>query len=100
MNATTIGGLPVFDPRGAVEAASMSMAPRLAQLAGKRLAILDNTKWNGNKLLRGIRDRLLEQVEFGAVNYYRKQSFSMNAAPAIIDTIVADNDLVLTAIGD
>jgi hypothetical protein len=37
---------------------------------------------------------------FATVNYYRKQSFSLNAAPELIDEIAAHNDVVLTAIGD
>ncbi|MSQ21387.1 MAG: hypothetical protein EXR39_18050 [Betaproteobacteria bacterium] len=93
-------GMRVFDPRGGVVAAAMHCAPRAKELAGKRLAILDNTKWNANKLLRGTRDKLVAQEQFGSVTYYRKESFSSNAAPALIDEIVANNDVVLTAIGD
>ena len=43
----------VFDPRGRVEAERVSQAPRVAALEGLRLGILDNTKWNANRLLRG-----------------------------------------------
>jgi hypothetical protein len=37
---------------------------------------------------------------FAVVNHYRKESFSKDADAALIETIAADNDLVLTAIGD
>lgn len=94
------GDHPVYDPRGIVETSPVSRAPRVSALTGKRLAILDNTKWNGNKLLRGVRDRLSEQFGFSAVNYYKKESFSTNASPELINEIAANNDLVLTAIGD
>jgi hypothetical protein len=94
------GSMRVYDPRGIVAAAAMHCAPRATTLAGKRLAILDNTKWNANKLLRGTRDKLIAQEQFKSVTYYRKESFSLNAAPALIDEIVANNDIVLTAIGD
>lgn len=90
----------VYDPRGRVEAEPRPMAARATALAGKRLAVLDNTKWNGNKLLRGVRDRLAAEHGFAAVHYYRKESFSKNAAPELIEEIARDNDLVLTAIGD
>jgi hypothetical protein len=92
--------IPVYDPRGVVEVAPMTPAPRVKGLAGLRLALLDNTKWNANKLLRGVRDRLAAKHAFAAVNYYRKQSFSSSAAPALIAEIAAGNDIVLTAIGD
>jgi hypothetical protein len=92
--------IPVYDPRGTVEASPLATAPRVKTLAGLRLGLLDNTKWNANKLLRGMRDRLAEKHGFGAVNYYRKESFSLAAAPELIAEIVAANDIVITAIGD
>jgi len=90
----------VFDPRGRVEAERVQPAPRVAALSGLRLGVLDNTKWNGNKLLRKTAARLDEHFHFTAVNYYRKESFSKAADPALIARIAAENDIVLTAIGD
>ena len=92
--------IPVYDPRGVVEAAPLSTAPRVTTLAGLRLALLDNTKWNANKLLRGLRDRLARKHALGAVNYYRKESFAAAAAPELLAEIAAQNDIILTAIGD
>ena len=91
---------PVYDPRGVVDARSVTTAPRVKKLAGLRLGLLDNTKWNASKLLRGVRDRLAEKHAFSAVNYYRKESFALRAAPALIAEIAASNDIVVTAIGD
>ena len=92
--------LAVFDPRGRVEAERVQPAPRVTALAGLRLGVLDNTKWNGNKLLRKTAARLDEHFGFAAINYYRKESFSKAADPALIAQIAAENDIVLTAIGD
>jgi hypothetical protein len=89
-----------YDPRGLVEADSLAAAARAPTLKGKRVAILDNTKWNAGKLLRNIRDGLSKEAGIAAITYYRKHSFSMNAATALLDEIAADNDLVITAIGD
>jgi hypothetical protein len=93
-------GLAVFDPRGVVEAARVNPAPRVAGLAGLRLGVLDNTKWNGNRLLRKTAARLDQRFHLAAVNYYRKESFSKYADPALLAEIAADNDIILTAIGD
>jgi hypothetical protein len=90
----------VFDPCGVVEAEAVTLARRLPELNGLRLGVLDNTKWNAGRLLRKTVARLEEQARFAAVNYYRKESFSKDADPALIETIAADNDIVLTAIGD
>jgi len=92
--------LRVFDPRGDVRMQQRAIAPRLATLDGKRLAILDNTKWNGNKLLRKLRDRLQAGHRLANVNYYTKESFSKFAAPEILYPIRRNNDFVLTAIAD
>ena len=90
----------VFDPRGVVETEALALSPRAARLDGLGLGVLDNTKWNANRLLRKTTARLAEEFSFAAVNYYRKESFSMDADPALLDTIAAENDIVLTAIGD
>jgi hypothetical protein len=90
----------VFDPRGRVEAELVYPAPRVTTLGGKRLGILDNTKWNAGRLLRKTAGRLGEYHEFSAVNYYRKESFSKPADPSLVEKIAAENDIVLTAIGD
>ena len=91
----------IFDPRGEVDAASRPLAPRKASLEGLRLGILDNSKWNANKLLRGAAVALSDEIGFAAVNYYVKtHGFSTDAPVELIERIVAENDVVLTAIGD
>ncbi len=89
-----------YDPRGIVEAGVLAAATRATSLKGKRLAILDNTKWNAGKLLRDIQAQLTASAGLSTITYYRKHSFSMNAASALLDEITANNDLVITAIGD
>lgn len=94
------GQIPVFDPRGRVDAEARTLSPRVKTLNGLRLGILDNTKWNANKVLRLVRDELMQQYQFESVNYYRKESFSRFAAPELVKEIAANNDILLTAIGD
>ncbi|MEM0990985.1 MAG: UGSC family (seleno)protein [Pseudomonadota bacterium] len=91
----------IFDPRGVVDTDSRPLAARKPALAGLRLGILDNSKWNANKLLRGAAAALSDQIELGAVNYYVKtHGFSTDAPAEMIRQIAAENDIVLTAIGD
>lgn len=94
------GAVPVYDPRGMVEADALPLAPRPGSLAGLRLAVLDNTKWNARRLLEETVRLLEEKAAFAAVNLYRKESFSLAAAPELLAEIAAENDLVLTAVGD
>jgi hypothetical protein len=90
----------LFDPSGLVDQDRTPVAPRKTRLEGLRLGILDNSKWNANKLLRCASAALSEDIKFAAVNYYVKQSFSKDAAPELIEQIARENDIVLTAIGD
>lgn len=99
MHANT-QALEIFDPRGVIRSLSVPTSARRRALAGLRLGILDNSKWNANKLLRGAVTALGEDVEFARVNYYVKDSFSKDASPELIAQIAAENDVVLTAIGD
>ena len=92
--------IPVYDPRGVVEATPLALAPRVKKIEGMRLALLDNTKWNANRLLRRATEQLVAEHRFAAVTYYRKESFSRAAAATLLDEIAAANDVVLTAIGD
>lgn len=90
----------VFDPRGAINFENVPVSARKKSLGKLRLGILDNSKWNANKLLRGAAQALGEDIDFAAVNYYVKHSFSKDAAPELIAKIAEENDVVLTAIGD
>jgi hypothetical protein len=100
MKVTDSNSLLVFDPRGVVESANIPITARVKKLDGLRLAILDNPKWNANKILRASTAVLEKTVKFAKVNYYVKHSFSKDAAPELIAEIAANNDIVLTAIGD
>ena len=93
-------GQVVFDPRGIVEVEARSLAARRKSLAGLRLGVLDNTKWNAGRLLRETVALLGEAHGFGEVTFYKKESFSKVAAPELIEELAAHNDLVLTAVGD
>ena len=48
----------IFDPRGIVDLDSRPLAKRKELLDGLRLGILDNSKWNANKLLRAAAEGL------------------------------------------
>ena len=90
----------VYDPRGVVEAEPRSIAPRLEDGSAIRLGVLDNTKWNARKLLQATVAELESGGAIGEVRYYKKETFSKNAAPDLIRQIAQENDGALTAVGD
>jgi len=91
---------PLYDPRGEVHAEKREIASRKLPLAGLRVGVLDNTKWNGWKLLERTMQLLSEDTAFASVTRYKKESFSVNAEPELIARIAAENDIALTGIGD
>lgn len=93
-------GNVVYDPRGTVTAEPRALAARLPALDGVRLGVLDNTKWNASKLLRRAVGELEGGKKLAEVRFYAKESFSRPAEAALLDRIAAENDAVLTAIGD
>ncbi len=93
-------GYAVYDPRGEVHVEHREPAPRVTSLAGLRVGILDNTKWNGKQLLERTMALLGETNTFASVNRYKKESFSVNAEPELIARIAAENDVALIGIGD
>ena len=97
---TLPGGLVAFDPRGVVEADTHPLSPRPARLVGQRLGVLDNSKWNANRLLAATTALLAHQVDFAAVTHYKKDSFSRNAAAELLEQLTQESDVALVAIGD
>lgn len=99
-------GLPIVPPtpekvaamvRALGERQSMPLAARPASIAGLRVGVLDNGKWNAGRLL----DRTIELLpEAGGFRRYKKDGFSHSATPELIARIAAENDLALVAIGD
>jgi hypothetical protein len=102
MSSSTLpSGETVYDPRGVVDAVEMSLAPRPERLAGARVGVLDNSKWNAGALLRHTVHVLEASVgEFAEVRFYKKDSFSSYAPPEMLREIAEQTDVVLTAIGD
>jgi hypothetical protein len=89
-----------YDPRGIVEAEPRALSPRLGDLRGLRLGVLDNAKMKAGKLLTYTTEILNEEFGFTQVNTYVKRGFSYTATPEMIEQIAAGNDVVITAIGD
>jgi len=78
-----------------------SLQQRLrSEIEGLRVGMLDNAKMKARKLLDGTTDILRRDHGLAAVNYYLKEGFSYVATPEMIAEIAANNDVVITAIGD
>ena len=77
----------------------IGLAPRLATLAGKRLALLDNNNVNARELLHAFAERLQRDYGIGEIRAWRKPT---SAAPAPFMDEIRQwmPDLLFSASGD
>jgi hypothetical protein len=100
MSEITLRGAVAYDPRGTVDVTPVPAAARVASVGGLRLGVLDNSKWNANRLLTATVAALGGEERFSSVRVWKKDSFSRDAPPELLDEIRAGSDIVLVAIGD
>lgn len=60
-------GIRLYDPTAAPKVTAAALAPRLADLAGKRIGILDNSKANAGTLMLAVAKILQETYGAGEI---------------------------------
>jgi len=101
MRTDTVQKLVLVNPvNGAVCATDTTLARRLAELPGKRLGLLDNSKNNAGRILDMVASIL--HTRYGLSNMVRhcKPSASKPVDPAVIDAWTALCDLAIVGVGD
>lgn len=76
------------------------LAPRLATLQGRRLALLDNGKVNAGAILVAVGKRLQAEHGVAEVRAWKKRHAGETGAGIIPDLLKWKPDLALTALGD
>ena len=64
------------------------------------LGLLDNNKWNAQRLLRQLEIDLRARFDVKDVVYRRKPYFSRPAFPDMIEELATGADVVVTALAD
>lgn len=90
-------GVLLYDPTAEPRASAVSLAPRLAGLAGARAGILDNRKANAGALMLAIVERLRQQHGVGAVVKREKEIAGAPAPDIVADLRQCDFVLVGSA---
>jgi hypothetical protein len=90
----------VFDPTIEAKEQAVVFVPRPDSLRNLRIGLVENTKYNSDKLLLKIA-AILEQ-EYGASSHIlqHKHNSSVPAHQEVIDTIKANCDVVIAGVGD
>ena len=93
--------IEILDPTTEAAASqSIAWAPRPTARAGKRVALIQTTKFNSDQLLRRIGDIL--KTEYGVAEWtmYHKHNASVPAHAEIIEEVKKSADVMIAGIGD
>ena len=91
--------LPWIDPTAGGGKAKIATAPRPMDLAGKVVGLLDNTKEQGDVILKTIGDALRERHGAARVVTMRKEHYSKPAVDTLIDELANEVDVAIAAVG-
>lgn len=98
---TTTRTIRLVDPTGGDHAPrTFALAPRLQDLRGKRLGLLNNSKSGSEAILRGIADILDREFAWAEVFHITKHSASLPPKPEVVEALHRRADVVITGVGD
>src|SRR2546428_6208112 len=92
--------IELLDPTAEVATQTIAYVDRPASLEGKRVGLIENTKFNSDRLLAKIGDVL--KAEYGVAEWrmFRKHNASVPAHEEIIQEIRRSCDVMVAGIGD
>ena len=92
--------IEVLDPTVEATTQSLTWAPRPSTLGGKRVALIENTKYNSDRLLQKIGDLLVQEYGAAETRMFRKRNASVPAHEEIIEEVRRTCDVMVAGIGD
>ncbi len=92
--------MEILDPTTEAVTQTIAWAPRPTSLSGKRVALIDNTKFNSDNLLVRIGNILKQEYGVAECRMYRKHNASVPAHPEIVAQMEQWADVVVAGIGD
>ncbi|HEV8438516.1 MAG TPA: hypothetical protein VGT40_10510 [Methylomirabilota bacterium] len=90
----------IFDPTAPPASRPVALAPRPAALAGLRVGLVENTKFNADTLLLKLAARLGREHGITVGHMARKRSPSHEVDEATIAKLAAGCHFVISGIGD
>jgi hypothetical protein len=92
--------MQLFDPTSKPVERALRLAPRPPGLAGLRLGLVDNTKFNSSTLLVKVAERLARRHGARVTITTRKRSPSHSIEEGEVRALRSQADLVVSGIGD
>ena len=92
--------IEIFDPTTEAATQSIAYAPRPTALQGKRVALIENTKFNSDRLLEKIGDILKKEHGVAEWKIFRKHNSGVPAHQEIIAEVKSGFDVMVAGVGD
>jgi len=92
--------IEILDPTSEPGPQAIAYAPRPATLQGKRIGLVENTKFNSDRLLARIGEILKSEYGIAEWKMYRKHNASVPAHAEIIEEVKTSADVMVAGIGD
>ncbi|MGH7277925.1 MAG: UGSC family (seleno)protein [Candidatus Rokuibacteriota bacterium] len=92
--------MEILDPTTEAATQTIAFVPRPHSLQGMRVGLIENTKFNSDKLLEKIGAILTAEYGAAETRMWRKHNSSVPAHQAIIDELTTSCDVMVAGIGD
>ncbi len=92
--------IELLDPTTEAGPQTIAWAPRPSSLEGQRVALIENTKFNSDRLLQKIGDLLVREHGAAGTRMFRKKNSSVPAHDEIIEEVRRTCDVMVAGIGD
>jgi hypothetical protein len=90
----------LLDPTTEAVTQPIADVPRPDSLRGKRIALIENTKFNSDNLLVKIGNILINEYGAASAKMWRKKNASVPAHEEIIAEVTQTCDVVVAGVGD
>ena len=92
--------MEILDPTVEATIQPVKFVGRPDSLAGKRVGLVENTKFNSDRLLQKIGDILVADYGAAEARMWRKHNASVPAHEEIVEELRASCDVMVAGIGD
>ena len=92
--------MKLFDPTTPPAERAITLAPRLGDLRGLRVGLVENTKFNSDAMLARLGERLAREHGVTVSRMIRKRSPSHAVTEEAADALRRISDFVVSGVGD
>jgi len=92
--------MKLFDPTTPPAERALTLAPRLPDLRGRRVGLVENTKFNSDAILVRLGDRLAREHGVTVSRMIRKRSPSHPVTEEAANELRRTSDFVVSGVGD